>query len=165
MTLLYRSLASLLLGIFFSPLWFVSLGVILGFAFGFGWEFYVLLFPLIVFSQYYLFSTLVIGKKLVKSPWISIPISMFSWLVIGVFLAIISTVHLLVGIERWGFLSVNFLITFTIVFVLSFFIRNQLEVKLAKLNKLIAALLFIVLIGGMVTMIFLWLSMDAPRFL
>lgn len=165
MVLIYRCLASLLLGILFSPLWFVSLGVVSGFAFGFGWQFYALFFPLIGFSQYYIFSTLVLDKNLVTSPWLSIPISMFSWLVTGVFLAIISTSNLLVGIERWGFLSVNLLITFTIVFALSFFVSNRLENKLAKLHKLVAALLFIAPIGAMVTITFLWLSMDAPRFL
>lgn len=160
MILLYKWLASLILGFWLSPFIFISLGV-LG---GFGWEFSALFLPFLIVSQYYLFYTCILDQKAFSCHWISNLLAFLSWLIIALFIAIVSRVNLMSGIEQLGLISLTILFGNLVTFVLSLFYQTPLEKCLGSYNRYFVLVSLIFPVIGMIVSSVMWL-LSETRFI
>jgi hypothetical protein len=89
-------LASLIFGVWLSPTLFIAQG----FLGGFSWKFSAITLPFLLVSQCYLFYFCILNRKAFTNCLISIPLAFVAWLIVALFIAVVSSVNLMVGMER-----------------------------------------------------------------
>ncbi|MBD1557144.1 hypothetical protein HC752_09345 [Vibrio sp. S9_S30] len=153
-------LASLITGVWLSPFLYIAQG----FLGGFGWEFSALAIPLLLISQLYLFYTCILKRQVFARHWISIPAALAAWLIVGLFIAIISSVNLMVGFEQLGLISSTTLVGCLIAYVSSIFLPTPLEKHLAGYNIYFVIISVILSIVTMVVAAAMWLTSETQFF-
>ncbi|CCN84394.1 conserved hypothetical protein [Vibrio nigripulchritudo SFn27] len=146
-------LASLIFGVWLSPTLFIAQG----FLGGFGWQFSAIALPFLFVSQCYLFYTCILNRKTFTNCLISIPLAFVAWLIVSLFIAVVSSVNLIVGMERLGLISLTTLVGCLVAFVFSLFYQTPLEKHLSSYNRYFVFLSFVLPMIGMTVITASWL--------
>jgi hypothetical protein len=124
-----------ILGLVTSPLFFIFSGVL----FAFSPMFSLVTLPPLVLGVGYLLRRFVAGPR---EPWVRRPLTSgleaLSFLVIGMFLVLVSQVNLTVGFERLGIVCTSFLVAWALCLPIVSLRRTAIEQRVAQLPKAVA---------------------------